>query len=414
MDFYEELCYRGLIKDVSDAEGFKERLKQPLTVYCGFDPSADSLHVGSLQQIVLLKRYQDRGHKIIFLCGGATGMIGDPRPTTERRLLTAEEIDYNVACIKEQVKQFFDFTNEAIMVNNYDWTVNINVIDFLRDYGKYFNVSYMLSKDVVASRLEKGISYTEFSYAILQSLDWLHLYREYDCIVQVGGSDQWGNLTSGIELIRKVEGDKAKVYAVTSPLVSRSDGSKFGKSEGANIWIDPRQTNAYEFYQFWLNTPDEDVIDYLKRFSMRAPKEIESLAESLREAAHLRAAQKALAEEMTEMVHGAEGLVLAKKISETLFGGDFEILSREELQIALHGMKEFELAETMNVVDLLVAAEIASSKREAREWLNQGSITINGKKVDSTEVKVGKDSAFYQEYTIIRRGKKNYYVIKHR
>ena len=413
MDFYDELCQRGLIKDVTDAESFKARLKEPLTIYCGFDPSADSLHVGSLQQIVLLKRYQNRGHRIIFLCGGATGMIGDPRPTTERRLLSAEEIDYNVSCLKQQVSNFFDFENEAIMVNNYDWTVKINVIDFLRDYGKYFNVSYMLSKDVVASRLEKGISYTEFSYAILQSLDWLHLYREYDCIVQIGGSDQWGNLTSGCELIRKIEGDKVKVYGVTSPLVSRSDGSKFGKSEGINIWIDPRKTNAYEFYQFWLNTPDDDVIDYLLRFSFRSLEEIDVLAQSLKTEAHLRKAQKALAEELTELVHGPTGLSLATKISETLFGGDFTKLTLEELKVALSGMKEFEISEATNIVDLLVAAEIASSKREAREWISQGSITVNGEKLTELIAEINKENAFFGTYTIIRRGKKNYYVIKH-
>ena len=265
MDFIEELQWRGLVKDVTDLDGLKETLKQPVTIYCGFDPTADSLHVGHLQQIILLRRYQKAGHRPIALCGGFTGMIGDPRPTTERKLLTHEEVLHNAECIKDQLAKFlsFDGDNGAIMENNNNWLGSMKLLDYLRDYGKLFNVSYMLQKDTIKKRLESGISYTEFSYTIMQAMDWLHLYKTYNCRIQIGGSDQWGNLTTGMELIRKVLGDDAKPYGITSPLITKSDGSKFGKSEGKNIWLDPARTSAYEFYQFWLNTPDADVIDYL-------------------------------------------------------------------------------------------------------------------------------------------------------
>ncbi len=413
MNLFEDLKYRGLVKDVTDLEGLQERLKTPVTIYCGFDPTADSMHVGHLQQIILLKRYQNAGHRPLVLCGGATGMIGDPRPTTERKLLTSDEIAHNVKCLEEQFKRFIDFNDGATLVNNYNWISKLNVIDFLRDYGKYFNVSYMINKDIVASRLEKGISFTEFSYTILQSIDWLHLYREYNCEVQIGGSDQWGNLTSGSELIRKVVGDKAKVYGITSPLITRSDGGKFGKSEGSNIWLDPKRTNAYEFYQFWLNTPDTDVIDYLKRLSFLEKTEIDILEVAVNENPHLREAQKALAKDLTVLAHGEEGLATAMKISETLFGGDFTGLSKDELVIALKGMKQFEVIEDMNIVDLLVESTIAKSKREAREFLTNGSISLNGTKLTDLEYNVVKGNALYNEYSIIRKGKKNYFVVKH-
>lgn len=411
MDFFDELVYRGLVKDVTDLEGFKDRLKTPVTLYCGIDPSADSMHVGHLQQIILLKRYQNEGHQPIALCGGATGMIGDPRPTTERKLLNEEEISYNVECLKRQLKQFINFSKGAILVNNYDWTKDLSIIDFLRDYGKYFNVSYMINKDIVASRLDKGISYTEFSYTILQALDWLHLYRNYNCEIQIGGSDQWGNLTSGSELIRKVIGDKAKVFGITSPLLTRSDGGKFGKSEGNNIWLDANKTNAYEFYQFWINTPDADIIDYIKRLSFININEIESLIVSTQQQAHLRLAQKMLANELTALVHGEEGLASAIRISDTLFSGDITTLSYEELTMALKGMKTYVSNADKNVVDLLVEVKAASSKREARELLNGGSIMINNQKVSDLMKIISKDDALFKQYTIIRKGKKNYFVI---
>lgn len=268
MTLLEDLKWRGLVKDCTDLEGLAEKLKKPVTAYCGFDPTADSLHIGHLQQIMLLKRYQQAGHRPIALCGGATGMIGDPRPTSERKLITLEEVTYNVECIKKQLAKFIDFSQDkALLLNNHDWLGKLTLLDFLRDYGKYFNVSYMIAKDTISSRLQSGISFTEFTYTILQAADWLHLYRNFNCEVQFGGSDQWGNLVSGSDLIRKIEGEKAKVFGITSPLITKSDGSKFGKSEGANVWLDPTKTSAYEFYQFWINVADDDVINFLKKLT---------------------------------------------------------------------------------------------------------------------------------------------------
>ena len=279
MDFFDELKWRGLIKDVTDEESLRERLKSPITCYCGFDPTADSCHIGHLQQVILLRRYQKAGHRPIVLVGGATGMIGDPRMTSERKLLSLEDVKHNAECLKQQLSHFVDFEgdNKAILANNYDWISQLSVIDFLRDYGKCFNVSYMIAKDTVASRLERGISYTEFSYMILQAMDFLHLYRTYNCQLQIGGSDQWGNLTCGVELVRKLEGENAKVYGVTSPLITKSDGTKFGKSEGKNVWLDPKKSSPYEFYQFFVNVADSDIANMLKRLSMKSVDEIQQL-----------------------------------------------------------------------------------------------------------------------------------------
>ncbi len=413
MEFFDELKWRGLVKDVVDEEGLREKLKQPLTCYCGFDPTGPALHVGHLQQILLLRRYQKQGHHVIALCGGATGMIGDPRPTTERQLQSLDTIAYNVECIRKQLEHFLSFEGEnpATMENNYKWLGNMNLLMFLRDYGKYFNINYMLNKDIVASRLDSGISFTEFTYTILQAADFLHLFEEYNCILQIGGSDQWGNLTSGCELIRKVKGD-VKVFGCTSPLITRSDGSKFGKSEGGkSVWLDPERTSAYEFYQFWLNTPDSDVIDYLKRLSMRTPEEIMDLAKQQEEAPHLRAAQKALAEELTEIVHGREGLEKALKITETLFGGDLRSLSAKELKEGLYDAPKSEVEEGLTLTDVLVNSGIAKSKREARELINGNSIALNGEKVKDTELVINKDLAIENELVVIKKGKKNYTVV---
>ena len=413
MEFFDELKWRGLVKDVVDEEGLREKLKQPLTCYCGFDPTGPALHVGHLQQILLLRRYQKQGHHVIALCGGATGMIGDPRPTTERQLQSLDTIAYNVECIRKQLEHFLSFEGEnpATMENNYKWLGNMNLLMFLRDYGKYFNINYMLNKDIVASRLDSGISFTEFTYTILQAADFLHLFEEYNCILQIGGSDQWGNLTSGCELIRKVKGD-VKVFGCTSPLITRSDGSKFGKSEGGkSVWLDPERTSAYEFYQFWLNTPDSDVIDYLKRLSMRTPEEIMDLAKQQEEAPHLRAAQKALAEELTEVVHGREGLEKALKITETLFGGDLRSLSAKELKEGLYDAPKSEVEEGLTLTDVLVSSGIAKSKREARELINGNSIALNGEKVKDTELLINKDLAIENELVVIKKGKKSYTVV---
>ncbi len=414
MEFIEELKWRGLVKDVTDYEGLSEKLKTPTVIYCGFDPTADSLHVGHLQQIILLRRYQNAGHTPIALCGGFTGMIGDPRPTTERKLLTHEEVLHNAECIKTQLAKFlsFDGDNAAIMENNNHWLGSMNLLDFLRDYGKLFNVSYMISKDIIKKRLDSGISYTEFSYTILQSIDWLSLYRKYHCEIQIGGSDQWGNLTSGMELIRKVE--NATVYGITSPLITKSDGSKFGKSEGKNIWLDPERTNSYEFYQFWLNTPDSDIIDYLKRLSMRSPEEIMALEASLKEAPEKREAQKALAEELTEIVHGKEGLKTAQKITDTLFHGSILELTPSELRAGLADAKKAEVEENMPLVDALISAGISSSKRDARTLIQQGSIQLNGVKITDTSAVLHAEEAFDHEFSILKKGKKNYFVLNFR
>ena len=413
MDFLEELQWRGLVKDVTDLEGLKETLKNPVTIYCGFDPTADSLHVGHLQQIILLRRYQKAGHRPIALCGGFTGMIGDPRPTTERKLLTHEEVLHNADCIKNQLAMFLSFEgdNAAIMENNNNWLGAMSLLDFLRDYGKLFNVSYMLQKDTIKKRLDSGISYTEFSYTILQAMDWLHLFQTYNCRIQIGGSDQWGNLTTGMELIRKVEGEQAKPYGITSPLITKSDGSKFGKSEGKNIWLDPNRTSAYEFYQFWLNTPDADVIDYLKRLSFRTPEEINALAASLEEHPEYREAQKALAEELTRIVHGEEGLAKALKITETFFRGNIMDLSPNEMREGLADAQKVSVSDGTTLIDALVEAGVSHSKSEARKLIQQGSVSVNGEKTTAIDAVLNMTDAVDQDFTILRKGKKNYIVI---
>jgi len=410
MNFLEELQWRGLVKDVTDLEGLKERLKKPITLYCGFDPTADSLHIGSLQQILLLKRYQQQGHTPIALCGGATGMIGDPRPTTERKLISLEEVLNNAKAIEKQLALFLssEGDNALIAVNNYDWLSKVSILDFLRDFGKHFNINYMIAKDTISSRLDSGISFTEFTYTILQAVDWLHLYETYRCEMQIGGSDQWGNLTSGTELIRKKMGDQSKVFGVTSPLITNSDGSKFGKSEGANIWLDPKRTDAYHFYQYWLNVADADIIDFMKRLSFCTVEEIERFALSVASEPHLRKAQKALAEELTKLVHGDEGYETALRISEVLFSGEWRKLGVDELQLALTDAPHIAVNE-----DVLVEGKIASSKREAREWIVNGSITVNGIKMTSIEDVLKKEDAIGRQLSVIRKGKKNYFVIEH-
>lgn len=412
MNFFEELKWRGLVKDVTDAEGLKERLNEPITCYCGFDPTADSLHIGHLQQILLLKRYQKAGHRPIVLVGGATGMIGDPRMTSERKLLSLDDVKHNAEAIKNQLAHFVSFEgdNAAIMANNYDWISTLSVIDFLRDYGKCFNVSYMIAKDTVASRLERGISYTEFSYMILQSLDFLHLYETYNCQLQIGGSDQWGNLTCGVEMIRKIKGEDAKVFGVTSPLITKSDGTKFGKSEGKNVWLDPNKSSAYEFYQFFVNVADADIVNMLKKLSMRSPEEIEELIKKFNEQPHLREAQKALAEELTETVHGKEGLQSALKITDALFSGNIRNLNSQEINDAFKDAIKTTINENTNIIDCLIAGKVVTSKREARELLNNGSISINGEKCHDLDKCLTKEDTLDGKTIVIRKGKKNYFI----
>ena len=413
MDFIEELKWRGLVKDCTDYDGLVERLKKPTVVYCGFDPTADSLHVGHLQQILLLRRYQLAGHTPIALCGGFTGMIGDPRPTTERKLLSHEEVLHNAACIKDQLAKFLSFEGEnaAIMGNNNNWLGNLSLLDFLRDYGKLFNVAYMLQKDTIRKRLDTGLSYTEFTYTILQAIDFLSLHKLHGCDVQIGGSDQWGNLTSGIELIRKVCGADEQVFGITSPLITRSDGTKFGKSEGKNIWLDPERTNAYEFYQFWLNTPDSDIIDYLKRLSLRSPEEIMDLERRMQEAPEKREAQKALASELTEIVHGKDGLATAEKITETFFHGSIKDLSADELRQGLSDAPKTAIEDGMPLIDALVACGIAKSKGNARTLIQQGSVQVNGDKVTDLSYALKQADAYDGSFSILKKGKKNWYIV---
>lgn len=412
MNFFDELNWRGLIKDCTDVEGLKERLKTPVTCYCGIDPTADSLHIGHLQQVLLLRRYQQAGHRVIALCGGATGMIGDPRPTTERSLISLDDVAHNVECIKKQLSSILDFSDDkALLLNNHDWLGNITMLHFLRDYGKYFSVSYMIAKDTIASRLDTGISFTEFTYTILQAADWLHLYQNYDCELQIGGSDQWGNLVSGNDLIRKVCGDKAKVYGITSPLITKSDGSKFGKSEGENIWLDPNKTSPYQFYQFIINIADEDIINMLQKLSFKTKEEIEELEIEVKERPHLRKAQKALAEELTLLVHGQEALDSALKITETLFKGNIKDLSPKEIKDGLKDAKTFKVEIGNNLVDEMVKTKIVSSKREARQLISSGSISLNGDKMMDLNKVISIEDSIDNEFIILRKGKKNYFIL---
>jgi tyrosyl-tRNA synthetase len=413
MNFIEELKWRGLVKDVTDYDGLIEALKQPQTVYCGFDPTADSLHVGHLQQIILLRRYQNAGHRPIALCGGFTGMIGDPRPTSERKLLSHEDVLHNADCIKNQLAKFlkFDGENAAVMENNNNWLGDMSLLDYLREYGKLFNIAYMLQKDTIKKRLDSGLSYTEFSYTILQAMDFLKLYQKYGCRIEIGGSDQWGNLTSGMELIRKVEGDDAKAWGITSPLITKSDGTKFGKSEGKNIWLDPERTNAYEFYQFWLNIPDDDIIDYLKRLSMHTPEEITGYEKAMEAAPEKREAQKALAQELTEIVHGSEGLAKAERITETFFHGDIMSLAPEEIKEGLADAAKCEITDGTGILDALIKAGACSSKGDARRLVQQGSISVNGRKVTAIDEALQRSDAVNGEFSILKKGKKNYFVI---
>lgn len=413
MTFIEELKWRNLFKDVTDEKGLVERMKTPMSVYCGFDPTADSLHIGHLQQILLLKRYQKEGHHPIALIGGGTGMIGDPRPSSERTLQSIETVQENAVAIQKQIESIVSDVddNGVTVLNNYEWLKDIHLLEFLRDYGKFFNVNTMIAKDTIASRLDTGISFTEFTYTILQALDWLHLLDHHQCEVQIGGSDQWGNLLSGSELIRKVHGGTKQVFGITSPLITKADGSKFGKSEGENIWLDPNRTDSYTFYQFWINVADEDIENFMKRLSMKSVDEIKSIIATHEKEPHKRIAQRALASELTELVFKAEGLESAIRISETLFSGQLEKLSAKEIKLALKDAPSVTVEKSMSLVDLLVDNNLIKSKREARTLITQGSISINGEKIDDTYFEMKKDDAIEKQISIIKKGKKTFYIV---
>ncbi|CAM5221880.1 Tyrosine--tRNA ligase OS=Ureibacillus acetophenoni OX=614649 GN=tyrS PE=3 SV=1 [Ureibacillus acetophenoni] len=414
----EDLQWRGLLYQQTNAEGMEKLLDdEKVSLYVGVDPTADSMHIGHIVPLLTLRRFQQAGHRPILLVGGATGMIGDPSGRSEERnLLTQEQIARNVAGLKAQMERIFDFGedgNGAQLVNNFDWVGKMSVIDFLRDYGKLINVNYMLAKDTIASRLDTGISFTEFSYTLIQGLDFNHLYDHYDVRIQVGGSDQWGNITTGLEVIRKTHDENAKAFGITIPLVTKADGTKFGKTAGGAVWLDPEKTTPYEFYQFWINSADADVIKYLKIFTFLSREEIEALEVSVQEEPHLRKAQKTLAEEMTRLIHGEEALETAKRITDALFSGDLKALSASEMKNAFKDVPSSELPkEDKNIVDVLVEANISSSKRQAREDVTNGAISINGEKVTDLDYVVDSKDRLEDEFAIIRRGKKKYHMVK--
>lgn len=413
----EELSWRGLVYQQTDEEGIETLLnKEEVKIYCGADPTADSLHIGHLLPYLTLRRFQEAGHRPIVLVGGGTGMIGDPSGKSEERVLQTEaQVDKNVRGIQQQMEQLFDFNveNGPILVNNYDWLSQISLIEFLRDYGKHVGVNYMLGKDSIQSRLENGISYTEFTYTILQAIDFGHLNRVHDCKLQIGGSDQWGNITSGIELMRRMYG-VTDVYGFTIPLVTKADGKKFGKSESGTIWLDPEKTSPYEFYQFWINTSDDDVIKFLKYFTFLSKTDIEALEKSVVEEPHLRKAQTTLAEEVTRFIHGNDALAEAQRISQALFKGDLKSLSAEEIKAGFKDVPQVALSnETTNIVDALVETKIASSKRQAREDITNGAIYINGERQQDLAYTLSSDDRYDDTFTIIRRGKKKYFMVNY-
>lgn len=414
----EDLKWRGLVYQQTDESGIEEILnKEQVTLYCGADPTADSLHIGHLLPFLTLRRFQEHGHRPLVLIGGGTGMIGDPSgKSEERKLQTEDQVEDNVQGISKQMHKIFEFGTEkgAKLVNNKDWLGQISLIDFLRDYGKHVGVNYMLAKDSIQTRLEHGISFTEFTYTILQAIDFGHLNKTFNCKIQVGGSDQWGNITSGIELMRRMYG-QTEAYGLTIPLVVKSDGKKFGKTEGGAVWLDASKTSPYEFYQFWINTTDDDVIKFLKYFTFLEKEEIEALEKSLNEAPHLREAQKALAENVTRFIHGQAALDDAIRISKALFAGDLQSLSAMELKEGFKDVPQVDLNhETTNIVEAIVESGISSSKRQAREDVNNGAIYINGVRQQDVNYELTNEDKIEDEFTIIRRGKKKYFMVNYK
>jgi tyrosyl-tRNA synthetase len=412
MNLYEDLKWRGLLYQQTDDDIENQLNNEKLVFYLGADPTADSLHIGHLLAYLVAKRLEDHGHKPILVIGGGTGLIGDPSfKSQERKLLSIEESLKNAEGIAKQAKHILP---EATVVNNYDWLSSLNAIEFLRDIGKHFNVAYMMSKDSVKSRIENGISFTEFSYQIIQAWDFEHLFRNYNCTLQIGGQDQWGNITAGMELIRKIHSIEAKVYGLTFPLVTKADGTKFGKTESGAVWLDKNKTSVYDFYQYWINTADQDVIIRLKQFTFLSKSEIEALEKSLNEEPEKRLAQKTLAEEITKLVHGEKELNKAIRVTEALFSGAVKDLDLEEIEMGFSNLESIEVTEAIPLVDCLVELNLASSKRQARELISSNAISVNGEKESDTYFELNKDKALHQRYTIIRKGKKKYACIKHK
>ena len=415
MDILEDLKWRGAINQETDEEGLRELLNEKkISLYCGTDPTGDSLHIGHLIPFIMLKRFEMAGHYPYILVGGGTGSIGDPSGRkTERQLQTKEQVEHNVQALTEQVTRLFGGSGHVTFVNNFDWLSQFNLLDFLRDYGKEFNVNTMIRKDVVASRLENGISFTEFTYQILQSIDFLTLYRDHDVQLQIGGSDQWGNITAGIDLIHKKEGQDAKVFGLTIPLMLKADGTKFGKTAGGAVWLDPKKTSPYEFYQFWLNQDDRDVVKYLKYFTFLSHDEIDALAEKVQTQPEKREAQRALAREVTTFVHGEEAMHEAEKISEILFSGDIKELTAEQVEQVFGKMPSVEVSrEKQNLVIWLVDNGIEPSRRQAREDVKNGAIRVNGERIQDLDYELDPTAAFDGKYVVIRRGKKKYFLAK--
>lgn len=411
MNLFEDLKWRGLIYQVTDDEIAQKLASEKFNFYLGADPTADSLHVGHLLAYLVAKRLELFGHHPILVIGGGTGLIGDPSyKSEERKLLTIEESLKNADGITKQVKRILP---TATIVNNYDWLSKLNAIEFLRDIGKHFSINYMMAKDSVKSRIEKGISFTEFSYQIIQAWDFEHLFKNYNCKLQIGGQDQWGNITSGSELIRRVHSSDAKVYGLTFPLVTKADGTKFGKTESGAIWLDKDKTSVYEFYQYWINTSDDDVINRLKQFTFLEKSKIEEIAESLKKEPEKRLAQNILAKELTKLVHGEKEFKKAINVSEALFSGNIKNLTVDEIEMGFKDLPSVSVDEPINLVDGLIKLSLVNSKREAREMIKNNAVSINGEKVNDTYHQIDKSLAFGKKYTVIRKGKKKYGVIKH-
>ena len=409
MTLYEELEWRGLIKDVA-GEDIKDKLNnEKISFYWGTDPTADSLHLGHYSSLITAKRLAKAGHHPILLVGGATGLIGDPRPTAERELIAKETVEKNIEGIKAQVLRIFD--GNAEIVNNYDWMKDFSFLDFLRDIGKYINVSYMLGKDIISRRLESGITFAEFSYTLIQGYDFLHLFRSKNCVLQAEGADQWGNITTGLELIRKIEGKEA--YGFTMPLVLDKYGNKFGKSAGNALWLDINKTSSYELYQYLINVDDSMVVSYLKIFTFLSREEIEELEAKNAANPELREAHKALAREIITDLHGEAEYEKAVNISNALFSGNVKALSLADIKVGFKDVPTVEIEDNgTTLIDVLVNNKICSSRREAREFLNAGSITLNGDKVTDENLAITRDLAIEGEVIVLRRGKKKNYIVK--
>jgi tyrosyl-tRNA synthetase len=408
----DDLNYRGLIEQYSNQEAVRKLFESKQTIYCGFDPSASSMHLGNFVMISILMRLQQAGHRIIAVVGGATGMIGDPSgKSKERNLQTKETLAANTESIRHQLERFLDLSDpeKGILLNNYDWLGNMPTVDFLRDYGKFFSINYMLSKEIVSSRLEAGLSFTEFSYQILQSIDFYRLNHDYGCKIQIGGNDQWGNLTSGMELIRKIDGENADAEVMTAHLITRADGKKFGKSEQGALFLDEKLTSPYALYQYMVNTTDEDAVKYIKVFTFLSHDEIEDIAREHFAAPGARIAQKKLAFEVVKEIHGEAKANEAVKMSEALFSGNVAELSESAVEEVLGSLKK-KIEGEMLLEELLIALGGASSKREARTFITGNSVALNGVKVTDPARKITKEDALYGKYIVLKRGKKNYYL----